>query len=93
MYWPFMQKQVRGCVRGARARQFQVPETYHTVSSFSISGGYNAATTVFTSNMAATTGFSGDLVGEFLVDVSSKPTSADLYEVTASYLVLDGIYS
>ncbi len=81
-----------GLRAAARARQFQVPETYHTISSFYISGGYNPETTLFTSNMAPTAGFSGDLVGEFLVDISSKPTSTDLYEVTASYLVLNGIY-
>jgi hypothetical protein len=86
-----------GLRAGARVRQFQIPETYHSISTFSVTlpdgTAYAETHTAFTSNMAPTTGFSGDLVGEFLVDVSSKPTSADLYEVTASYLVLNGIYS
>jgi hypothetical protein len=74
------------------ARQFRVPETYHTnvvptINNQPLNADY------FQNNMVPTPGFDGDLVGDYLIDVESRPTTADLYEVTATYLVLDGVYT
>jgi hypothetical protein len=79
----------------AQIRQFQVPESYHTEVIPTINGS-STTVPIFTesfNNMLPTEGFAGDLIGEYLVDVAAKPTTADLYEVTATYLVLSGVYS
>jgi hypothetical protein len=74
----------------AFAREFAVPESYHYGVTPTLSGA--SYTTLF-HTVANTPGFSsGDLTGDFLIDIDSKPTSADLYEVTAVYLVLNGVY-
>jgi hypothetical protein len=74
----------------AWAREFRVPKSLHTGAVVAtLSGGLY---TIMISGMEGSTGFSGDLSGDYLIDVSTRQTTAGLYEVTATYLVLDGIY-
>lgn len=80
-----------GVYAQAFAREFQVPESYHylvtpTVSDGKYTNDYN--------NLTNTPGFYGTLSGNFLIDIDVKPTTADLYEVSATYLSLaSDVYS
>ena len=81
----------------AFVREFPVPEAYHEavviggdIPDFQ-SGVQEQVVTP--STLAATVGFTGDFTGDFLIDVTSSKTTAELYEVVATSLVLAGIYS
>lgn len=83
----------------ASIQEYVVPESYHTSVVVNTSGAPPSDPTlnlygrqIVPSALPATTGFSGDLVGEYLVDISVKDTTADLKEVIATVLVLSGIY-
>jgi hypothetical protein len=81
----------------AFAREFVVPESYHgeiTIDSEIPDFSSGTQAQVLTPEvLPATAGFSGDLTGTFLIDVSTRKTASELYEVTATSLVLAGIYA
>ncbi len=81
----------------AFAREFVVPESFHnaiTIASELPDFPTGTQSHVLTpETLGATVGFTDDLVGTYLIDVSTRKTASELYEVTATSLVLNGIYS
>lgn len=72
----------------AFAREFPVPTTIH--AGISPSGGVTQG--VVYNNFEATAGFSGDLIGDYLIRIKTMEITANLYEVSVTYLMLSGIY-
>lgn len=72
----------------AFAREFPVPTAIHAGIIPSESG----EDTVLFHNFQASAGFSGDLTGDYLIGIKTTQTTADLYEVSVTFLVLTGIY-
>lgn len=86
----------------AVARQYRVPTTYHGSVPITINGvnGGSSRTNLTLNRVispspipANPTGFSGDLVGTYLIDVEVSKVALEMSLVTYVNLVLDGIYS
>lgn len=91
-------------VAQASARQYTLPAAIHGAITVNSNGlinggtstptGLNVTRVVEPTTLSATPGFNGtDLVGTYLINVSVRQTSLDLYVVEATSLVLDGVYS
>lgn len=91
-------------VAQASARQFTLPAAIHgeiTVTSNGLVNGGTSSPTGLTitrvvepETLSTTPGFNGtDLVGTYLVNVSVRQASLDMFIVEATSLILDGVYS
>lgn len=85
----------------AVARQYRVPSTIHGSVAVTVNGvrGGSDDTDLSTDRVispnpleANPTGFTGDLVGDYLIDVDVTKIALDMFLVTATTLQLDGIY-
>ena len=90
-------------VAQASARQFTLPAAIHGAITVGINGTTNGASTAPTglnierniqpTSLSATPGFNGtDLSGDYLINVSVRQTSLDLFIVESTELQLNGVY-
>jgi len=88
-------------VARAVARQYRVPPSLHEAVVVTVNG-YDGGSdyTPLTRNRSITpstlpahpAGFTGDLSGTYLIDVDVQKTALDMFIVTATSLILDGVY-
>jgi len=85
----------------AVARQYRVPSTIHGIVNVTINGvrggtddsGLTVDRVISPTPLTANpTAFTGDLVGDYLIDVDVAKIALDMFLVTATTLVLDGVY-
>jgi hypothetical protein len=90
-------------VAQASARQFTLPAAIHGAITVGINGTTNGSSTAPTglnierniqpTSLSATPGFNGtDLSGDYLINVSVRQTSLDLFIVESTELQLNGVY-
>ena len=88
----------------ASARQYTLPAAIHGPITVAINGVVNGSSTSPTgitiervfepTSLSATPGFNGtDLVGDYLINVTVRQTSLDLFIVESTELQLNGVYS
>jgi hypothetical protein len=85
-------------VAKASARQYTVPTTIHGVitpiADGTVTGSLSATRVIKPTSLSATPGFNGsDLSGDYLINVTVRQTSLDLFIVESTELQLNGVYS
>jgi len=85
-------------VAKASARQYTLPAAIHGVVTPSVDGVVNGSLSVSRvikpTSLSTTPGFNGsDLSGDYLINVSVRQTSLDLFIVESTELQLSGVYS
>jgi len=85
-------------VAKASARQYTLPAAIHGVVTPSVDGVVNGSLSVSRvikpTSLSTTPGFNGsDLSGDYLINVTVRQTSLDLFIVESTELQLNGVYS